>query len=62
MRIGLRSPTPTKETIMRKEFIECASRSTARRRAPWAAVIAKVEGGFMAFESVADYATWKKQK
>lgn len=47
---------------MRTQLIECTSRSTARRLAPWAAVIAKVEGGFMAFESVTDYATWKRQK
>jgi hypothetical protein len=47
---------------MRKEFIECASRETAKRRAPWAEKIAKVEGGYMAFESSNDYATWKNQK
>jgi hypothetical protein len=47
---------------MRKEFIECKTRKTAIKRAPWAAKIAKVEGGYMAFESVADYETWRKQK
>lgn len=47
---------------MRKEKIECKSRSTAQRRCPWAAVIAKVEGGYMAFESVTDYQTWKNQR
>jgi hypothetical protein len=47
---------------MRILFIECKSRSTAKRRAPWAAVIAKCEGGFTAFESVTDYKTWKTQK
>jgi len=34
----------------------------AKKIAPWAAVIAKTFGGFIAFESVADYATWRKQK
>ncbi len=47
---------------MRQEFVECASRATAKRRCPWAAVIAKVEGGYHAFESVADYETWRRQK
>jgi len=47
---------------MRKELIEVSSYSTAKRRAPWAAVIARVSGGFMAFESVDDYRTWRGQK
>ncbi len=50
------------DKIMRKLFIECASRSTAARRAPWAAVIMKVEGGFIAFESAEDYRVAKAQK
>jgi|DEB0MinimDraft_4_1074332.scaffolds.fasta_scaffold129381_2 hypothetical protein len=44
------------------KFIECASRKTAHRRAPWAAKITKVEGGFMAFEYVSDFHVWKGQK
>lgn len=47
---------------MRTETVECKHRSTAKRRCPWAAVIAKVEGGFMCFESVDDYRTWKNQR
>ena len=47
---------------MRKTFVECKSRSTARRHAPWATIIAKACGGFWAFESVDDYRTWKNQK
>jgi len=47
---------------MRKEFVECASYGTAKRHCPWAAIIARVEGGFMAFESIQDYKTWKGQK
>lgn len=47
---------------MRKEFTACHSRSTAKRRCPWAAVIAKAEGGYWAFESVADYSVWRNQR
>ena len=47
---------------MRQEMIICKSRSTAVRRAPWAAVIAKVEGGWLAFESADDYRIWRAQK
>jgi hypothetical protein len=47
---------------MRSVFIECKSRSTAKRRCPWAAILAKVEGGYHAFESVADYRIWKAQQ
>jgi hypothetical protein len=46
---------------MRKLFCRC-SRNTAKRRCPWAAVIAKVEGGYLAFESINDYRTWRNQK
>ena len=48
--------------MMRRELIECKSRATAKKQAPWAAVIAKVDGGYMAWESVADYQTWCAQK
>jgi len=47
---------------MKKEFIECKTRKTAVSRAPWAAKIVKVEGGYMAFESAEDYRIWKNQK
>lgn len=47
---------------MRAQFIECKSRETAKRRAPWAAVIIKVDGGYKAYESRADAATAKRQK
>ncbi len=33
----------------------------ARDTAPWAAKIVKVDGGYMAFESIDDYNTWKRQ-
>lgn len=49
--------------MMRKELIySTTSRRTAAKLCPWAAKIVKVEGGFIAFESVADYATWRRQK
>ena len=47
---------------MRKQLIECRSRSTAQRRCPWAAVITRVEGGYICFESRADYVTWRNQR
>ena len=47
---------------MRKQFVECKSRSAAKHQCLWAAIIAKVDGGFMAFESASDYYTWKNQK
>ena len=47
---------------MRTEFIKCASRATAYRRAPWASITMKVAGGFIAFESWSDYYTAKNQK
>jgi len=43
-------------------FIECKCRKTAAGRCPWASVIKKVEGGWMAFEFVTDYDTWRNQK
>lgn len=47
---------------MRTEFIAAVARRTAVRRCPWACKIAKVEGGYMAFESVTDYLIWRGQK
>ena len=43
-------------------YVDCKCRKTVARRAPWAAVVAKCDGGYMAFESVTDYKTWKGQK
>lgn len=47
---------------MRKMFIECKSRGVAQRKAPWAAIISKVEGGYMVFESIDDWQVWRRQK
>jgi hypothetical protein len=47
---------------MRVEFIELKKRTSVNRIAPWACMIVKVEGGWMAFESIEDYRTWNNQK
>ena len=47
---------------MKKQTIEAKTAAQARKLAPWAAIVAKVEGGYIAFESVQDYTTWKNQK
>ena len=47
---------------MRRQLVFVLSRTTAKRYCPWAAVIAKVEAGFLAFSSREDYLQWKKQK
>lgn len=47
---------------MRKQFIEVSTLSAARKLAPWAAVIVNASGGYMAFESDADYQTWRARK
>ena len=46
---------------MRIETVECKTRQAAKRRCPWAAKIVKVEGGYMAFESITDYQMWRNQ-
>ena len=47
---------------MRTQFVQTSSRKTAEAECPWAAKIVKVDGGYMAFESIADYQTWRRQK
>ena len=47
---------------MRKQLlVGCESLAEARRLAPWAAIRRKVDGGYMAFESVADFKLWLRQ-
>ena len=48
--------------VMKTKFIETESRNKAKKACPWSTTIAKVCGGFMCFESVDDYKTWKNQK
>ena len=47
---------------MKTKFIETESRNKAKKACSWSTTIAKVCGGFMCFESVDDYKTWKNQK
>lgn len=47
---------------MRTEFIEAKDEREVEQLAPWAAVAIEVEGGWMAFESVADAVVWEGQK
>ena len=47
---------------MKTEYINALTVKQARLLAPWAAKIVKVDGGYIAFESVSDYQTWRKQK
>jgi hypothetical protein len=46
---------------MKKEFVECETEKEAWDLCPWASVIVKAEGGFMAFESWDDYNIWINQ-
>lgn len=47
---------------MKTKLLEVKTRAEAVKLAPWAAKLVKVSGGYMAFESVADYNTWRTQK
>lgn len=47
---------------MRTIFLPVPTRYAAKLAAPWAAVIAKCEGGYMAFESPDDYGIWCRQR
>jgi len=48
---------------MRIETIEAKTRYEAEKKCSFGnPIIAKVEGGYMCFESPQDYYTWKKQK
>jgi len=46
---------------MRKQFVACKDRRTAKRRCPWHTVVAKVWGGYWCFESLLDAVTWEMQ-
>lgn len=46
---------------MRTEFLQVKTYRAAFAVAPWAAKISKVDGGYMTFESAADYETWRNQ-
>lgn len=46
---------------MRSQFVQVETLAEAEDACPWAAKIVEVDGGFRAFESVADYETWAQQ-
>jgi hypothetical protein len=46
----------------RVQFVQAKTRKQAVAECPWAAKIVKVEGGYMCFESITDYETWRNQK
>ena len=46
-----------------QEFLEgCKTAKEAREKATWASKVVKVEGGYIAFEFMSDFSTWKNQK
>lgn len=47
---------------MKTQFLQVKTRYIAKKQMPWACIIAKVNGGFLGFESADDYQNWKKQK
>lgn len=50
---------------MRRAFVlfdEAPTKADALDVCPWASVVVKAKGGWWAFESAADYQTWKNQK
>jgi len=46
---------------MRIRFVATVTRRQAAVECPWAARIVRVDGGWMCFESLTDYATWRAQ-
>ena len=48
--------------IMRTQFVQTNSRACAKSNCAWAAKVVKVDGGYMCFEGVDDYNTWRRQK
>lgn len=47
---------------MASRFIQANSKREAYDMAPGAAKLIKVRGGYMAFDSIDDYETWRMQK
>lgn len=46
-----------------QEFLEgCKTAKEAREKATWASKVVKVDGGYIAFEFMSDFSTWKNQK
>jgi hypothetical protein len=51
-----------KEGRKMKTILILATLKTAKKQCPWASKIVKVDGGYMCFESLQDYETWRNQK
>ena len=47
---------------MRTQFVKSESRYQAKKQCPWQSRTAKTCGGYMCFESISDYDTWRRQK
>jgi len=47
---------------MKTQFVETNSRKSTVKEMHWADKIVKTVGGYMGFESIQDYKTWKNQK
>jgi hypothetical protein len=45
-----------------KRLIEAKTRKQTQSIATWASIIKKVTGGYMAFQYISDYDTWKNNK
>ena len=45
---------------MRTQVLYNTTLEQAKDLAPWAAIVAKGGGGYIAFESVEDYEAWRK--
>ena len=46
---------------MRVELVVTLNRNEAAEKCPWAAKIVAVDHGFLCFESIQDYDTWRNQ-
>lgn len=44
---------------MNQVFLAVSHYRAARRLAPWASIIARCDGGYIAFRFMSDYAAWK---
>jgi len=47
--------------LVRKEFIDALNITDAKRIAPWAKKIVKIEYGYLAFEDFNEYLIWHKK-
>jgi hypothetical protein len=45
-----------------QKFIQTDDKTLAFRACPWACIVKRVDGGYMCFETLTGYRTWKNQK